>query len=43
MHCVMGSVSYLLGAGLLQQHPQAAGGFLVIGDQLSQRSEGDLI
>lgn len=35
--------SYLLGAGLLQRHPQAAGVLLVVGDQLSQRGEGDLI
>ncbi len=37
------SGSYLLGAGLLQQHAQAAGILLVVGDQLSQRRKGHLI
>ena len=41
--CSCCSVSYLLGAGLLQQHPQAAGGFLVVGDELPQRGEGHLV
>lgn len=36
-------VTYLLSAGLLQQHPEAAGVLLVVGDELSQRGEGDLI
>lgn len=35
--------SYLLGAWLLQQHAEAAGVFLVVGDELSQCGERDLI
>lgn len=36
-------MSYLLSAGLLQSHTQAARVLLVVGDELSQRCEGDLI
>lgn len=36
-------MSYLLSAGLLQRHAQAARVLLVVGDELSQRREGDLI
>lgn len=37
------SESYLLGAWLLQQHAEAARVLLVVGDELSQRGERDLI
>lgn len=37
------SVSYLLGTGLLQWHPQAAGVFLVVGDEFAECGEGDLV
>lgn len=36
-------LSYLLGTGLLQRHSEAAGVFLVVGDELSKRGERDLI
>lgn len=35
--------AYLLGAGLLQLHPQAAGIPLVVGHQLPQRGERHLV
>lgn len=41
--CFCVSVSYLLGAGLVQRHSQAAGVFLIVGDELPQCGEGDLI
>lgn len=39
--CVAGP--HLLSTGLLQQHPQAAVVPLVVGDELAQRGEGDLL
>lgn len=35
--------SYLLNTGFPQDHPQTAGVPLVVGDELTQRCEGDLI
>lgn len=35
--------SHLLSTGFLQQHPQAAVVPLVVGDELAQRGEGNLI